>query len=50
MPLAVEELNKHGLIQFPTVMGGVVPVINVEGIKPGELVIDGPTLAKVFLG
>ena len=32
------------------VMGGVVPVVNVEGIKPGELVLDGPTLAKIFLG
>ena len=36
--------------QFPAVMGGIVPVVNLEGIKPGELVIDGPTLAKIFLG
>jgi phosphate transport system substrate-binding protein len=50
MPLEVADLNKNGLIQFPTVMGGVVPVVNLEGVKPGELVIDGPTLAKVFLG
>ena len=39
-----------GLAQFPMVMGGIVPVINVEGIKPGELVLDGPTLAKIFMG
>ncbi len=50
MPLEAAMLNKNGLIQFPTVMGGVVPVVNLEGIKPGELVIDGPTLAKIFLG
>jgi phosphate transport system substrate-binding protein len=50
MPLKAEELAKGGLIQFPTVMGGVVPVVNLEGVKPGALVIDGPTLAKIFLG
>ena len=50
MPLKAEELKKDGLIQFPTVMGGVVPVVNLEGVKPGELMLDGPTLAKIFLG
>src|SRR5262245_30419769 len=50
MPLKGEELTKDGLAQFPTVMGGVVPVVNIEGVKPGELSIDGPTLAKIFLG
>jgi phosphate transport system substrate-binding protein len=49
-PLKPEELNAAGLIQFPMVMGGIVPVINLEGIQPGELVIDGPTLAKIYLG
>ena len=49
MPLKAEQLAKDGLIQFPTVLGGVVPVINVDGIKPGEITIDGPTLAKIFL-
>src|SRR5262245_20920488 len=49
-PLKGEDLDKFGLAQFPMVMGGIVPVVNLEGIKPGELVIDGPTLAKVFLG
>ena len=42
--------TKIGLAQFPTVMGGIVPVVNLDGIKPGELTIDGPTLAKIFLG
>ena len=49
-PLKGEDLNKWGLAQFPAVMGGIVPVVNLEGIKPGELTIDGPTLAKIFLG
>lgn len=49
-PLKGEELAKIGLAQFPAVMGGIVPVVNLDGIKPGELTIDGPTLAKIFLG
>ena len=49
-PLKGAELDKFGLVQFPTVMGGIVPVVNIEGIKPGELVLDGPTLAGIFLG
>jgi len=50
MPLKADELTKKGLVQFPTVMGGVVPVVNIDGIKSGDLVIDGPTLAKIYLG
>ena len=50
MPLEAAELAASGLVQFPTVIGGDVPVVNLEGIKPGELVLDGPTLAKIFLG
>jgi phosphate transport system substrate-binding protein len=50
MPLKGEQLEKDGLVQFPMVIGGNVPVVNLEGIKPGELVLDGPTLAKIFLG
>jgi len=50
MPLPIEQLNKDGLIQFPTVIGGDVPVVNLEGIKPGDLKLDGPTLARIFLG
>jgi phosphate transport system substrate-binding protein len=49
-PLKGEELDKSGLVQFPMVMGGIVPVINLDGVSPGSLVIDGPTLAKIFLG
>jgi phosphate transport system substrate-binding protein len=49
-PLKPEELNDAGLIQFPMVMGGIVPVANLEGINPGDLTIDGQTLAKIFLG
>jgi len=50
MPLQPAELDKIGVIQFPTVMGGIVPVVNLEGIASGDLTIDGPTLAKIFLG
>jgi phosphate transport system substrate-binding protein len=49
-PLKGEDLDKNGLVQFPMVMGGIVPVVNIDGIKAGDLVIDGPTLAKIFLG
>ncbi|MDN5927782.1 MAG: phosphate ABC transporter substrate-binding protein PstS [Hyphomicrobiales bacterium] len=49
-PLTGEDLDKTGLAQFPMVMGGIVPVVNLEGIKPGELVLDGSTLADIFLG
>jgi phosphate transport system substrate-binding protein len=49
-PLSGKELDESGLAQFPMVMGGIVPVVNVEGVKPGELTLDGPTLAKIFLG
>ncbi|MEA2819466.1 MAG: phosphate transport system substrate-binding protein [Bradyrhizobium sp.] len=50
MPLKPEELTKSGLVQFPTVVGGDVPVVNLEGVKSGDLKLDGATLAKVFLG
>ena len=49
-PLKGADLDKFGLVQFPMVMGGIVPVVNVEGIKAGELVLDGPTLGGIFLG
>jgi phosphate transport system substrate-binding protein len=49
-PLAGKELDDIGLAQFPMVMGGIVPVVNIDGVKPGDLVLDGPTLAKIFLG
>src|SRR5262249_55324866 len=50
MPLKPEELKKSGLVQFPTVIGGDVPVVNLEGVKSAELKLDGDTLAKIFLG
>ncbi len=49
-PLTPDELSKVGLIQFPTVIGGVVPVINVEGIQPGQMKITADTLAAIYLG
>lgn len=49
-PLKPEELEKDGLTQFPTVMGGVVPVINVDGIKEGQIKLNGAVLADIFMG
>ena len=50
MPLKPDALDKDDLQQFPTVMGGVVPVVNLAGIKPGELKLDGKVLAGMYLG
>jgi phosphate transport system substrate-binding protein len=49
-PLKDDELAKAGLFQFPTVVGGVVPVINLPGVKPGELTLSGPVLGDIYLG
>jgi len=49
-PLEQKDLDEAGLVQWPQVIGGVVPVINVPGIKPGELQLDGATLAAIYLG
>jgi phosphate transport system substrate-binding protein len=49
-PLKAEELNEAGLLQFPMIMGGVVPVVNIPGIAAGQLKLSGPTLADIFLG
>jgi phosphate transport system substrate-binding protein len=49
-PLTAAELEKDGLVQFPTVFGGVVPVANIPGVKPGELKLTGPVLADIYLG
>ena len=49
-PLSQEELDKYGLIQFPTVLGGVVPVINLPGVEKGQLRLTGSLLADIFLG
>jgi len=45
-----EDLDKEGLVQFPAIIGGTVPVANLEGFKPGELRLSGPVLADMFLG
>jgi phosphate transport system substrate-binding protein len=49
-PLKGADLDKSGLVQFPMVMGGIVPIVNLDGVKPGGLLLDGPTLARIFLG
>ena len=49
-PLRPDDLQKSGLGQFPLVIGGIVPVLNVEGVKPGELRFTGPLLSDIFLG
>ncbi|OYU00209.1 MAG: phosphate ABC transporter substrate-binding protein PstS [Burkholderiales bacterium PBB1] len=50
MPLTDEELSKDGLLQFPTVIGGVVPVVNIQGVKPGQIRLTGSMLADIYLG
>jgi phosphate transport system substrate-binding protein len=50
MPLTPDALAKDGLMQFPTVMGGVVPVVNLKGVQPGQLKLDGKLLAQIYLG
>lgn len=49
-PLSGADLEKWGLVQFPMVMGGIVPVVNIDGINPAQMVLDGPTLANIYLG
>ncbi len=49
-PLPGKELDASGLAQFPMVMGAIVPVVNLEGVKPGDLTLDGPTIAKIYMG
>ena len=49
-PLTSDDLKAAGLVQFPTVIGGIVPVTNLPGIKPGELRLNGDVLATIFLG
>jgi phosphate transport system substrate-binding protein len=50
MPLKPEELKEAGLVQFPMIIGGVVPVVNVRGVQPGQLTLDGATVAAIYLG
>jgi phosphate transport system substrate-binding protein len=50
MPLPADELNQAGLFQFPAIMGGVVTVVNLDGIAPGQLKLTGPVIADIYLG
>jgi phosphate transport system substrate-binding protein len=50
MPLKPEELKEAGLVQFPMIIGGVVPAVNIKGVQPGQLVLDGPTVAAIYMG
>jgi len=49
-PLEPKDLAASNLIQWPMIIGGVVPVVNIPGLKPGDLLLDGPTLARIYLG
>jgi phosphate transport system substrate-binding protein len=50
MPLKPEDLKSAGLLQFPMIIGGVVPVVNIKGVAPGQLQLDGATIASIYLG
>jgi phosphate transport system substrate-binding protein len=50
MPLKAEDLETEGLMQFPAIMGGVVPVVNLDGVAPSQLKLTGPVLADIYLG
>jgi phosphate transport system substrate-binding protein len=49
-PLKADQLEKDGFAQWPMIMGAIVPVVNIEGVKAGDMVLDGDTLAKIYLG
>jgi phosphate transport system substrate-binding protein len=49
-PLKADQLAKDGFSQWPMIMGAIVPVVNIDGVKPGDMVLDGDTLAKIYLG
>lgn len=49
-PVSGADLDKDGMVQFPAIIGGTVPVVNLEGFKPGELRISGPVLAEIYMG
>ncbi len=50
MPLGAVELDSHGLIQFPAIIGGVVPIVNIEGLRPGQIRLTGQLLGEIYLG
>ena len=49
-PLMPDDVAKNDFVQFPVINGAVVPILNLPGIKPGEVTLDGPTIAQIFLG
>jgi phosphate transport system substrate-binding protein len=49
-PLTIDVLEKNSLVQFPFIMGSIVMVVNLDGVKPGDMVLDGPTVADIYLG
>jgi len=49
-PLEPVDLKQNGLVQWPMIIGGVVPVVNIPGVKPGDLMLDGPTIAAIYMG
>lgn len=49
-PMSASDLRKHGLVQFPMVIGGVVPIVNIKGVGPGKMRLTGDVLAKIYLG
>lgn len=50
MPLKKEELDAAGLVQFPVIMGGVVPIVNLPGLQPGQMKLTGPVVANIYMG
>ncbi|MGH8143466.1 MAG: phosphate ABC transporter substrate-binding protein PstS [Steroidobacteraceae bacterium] len=50
MPLLPRVLQQNGLVQWPMIIGGAIPVVNIPGIAPGQLLLDGPTIASIYLG
>ena len=50
MPLKPDDLKASGLVQFPMIIGGVVPVVNIKGVLPGQLLLDGSTIASIYMG
>jgi phosphate transport system substrate-binding protein len=49
-PLKSDQLEKDGFAQWPMIMGAIVPVVNIDGVKAGDMILDGDTLAKIYLG
>lgn len=49
-PMSASDLTKHGLVQFPMVIGGVVPIVNIDGVGPGQMRLNGTILADIYLG